>query len=169
MTDIDATACDGGPCPVLRLECTYTKEGPGSQYCTRTGQRGIGRRGNRLQCTKGGAGTPTNGHERSLGTPHAVCGTAGVNESRIAWYDGYQDDYWSFRGQRNKEGVYTEFDLMRDHVQGEDILTRAELEVGDRKKELEQFEHENGDSVTKELHSFLDRLVGDDAWAKRRR
>jgi hypothetical protein len=86
----------------LRVECDHENIASSiyrQELCYRRTQRTNDK--NHLHCDKVAGGVAVAGHTRRVGAPHVICGTAGLNESRIHWGDGYHDDYEAFSAARN--------------------------------------------------------------------
>ncbi|KAJ1625819.1 hypothetical protein T492DRAFT_1036884 [Pavlovales sp. CCMP2436] len=110
------------------------------EICMRVGQSH--NRANNLVCTSSVLGTGVAGHTRKIGAPNSVCGTAGINETRIEWFDGFQDDFSAYAlVQRLTDGVYLSFKKFRGEVAGHDLLTSGELMIDKRKAHMNRFEH----------------------------
>jgi hypothetical protein len=128
----------------LTIECDR-EPSPGSnsvfrpEMCMRVGQSQNSE--NKLECMESVLGTVVAGHVRKVGAPNALCGTAGINETRIEWFDGYQDDFSSYAlVQRLADGAYLSFTKFRGHLLGMDLLTPGELMIDDRKDHLDDWE-----------------------------
>jgi len=68
-------------------------------------------------------------HERHVGAPHMVCGTAGINESRIEWFDGFQDDFDAYVSKRSHiTGKLLGYHQWKGELAGENLLTHDEYE-----------------------------------------
>ncbi|KAJ1618040.1 hypothetical protein T492DRAFT_917164 [Pavlovales sp. CCMP2436] len=132
----------------LRIECAREQVNPLSpnaiyqdrpELCMRTGQRSF--RENRLACTSSKLGTAVAGHQRSIGAAHAICGTAGINETRIKWYDGFQDDFSAYVTiSRLADGRFMTFQKVHGHINGTDLLTPEEFNIDKRKAHLDNSE-----------------------------
>jgi len=130
----------------LRIECAREQVNPLSpnaiyqdrpELCMRTGQRSF--RENRLACTSSKLGTAVAGHQRSIGAAHAICGTAGINETRIKWYDGFQDDFSAYVTiSRLADGRFMTFQKVHGHINGTDLLTPEEFNIDKRKAHLDK-------------------------------
>jgi len=124
--------------PTLRTGALYADCGSGgyrAELCVRVGQRS--RTSNNLRCAPSdatGVGVP--GHARRPGAAHVVCGTAGINESRIEWYDGFQDDFAAYTTTRTADGRVVSAQLVKDGMFGQDLLTQPELDIDERKRDL---------------------------------
>jgi hypothetical protein len=96
---------------------------------------------NNLVCESSFTGVTVKGHTRSLGAPHAVCGTAGINESRIVWPDGWQDDFETYAVTRDELGVVREAQRVSEsaHSHGQDLLTTTELAQRSRFAKIQNF------------------------------
>ena len=109
--------------------------GPRSELCMRSGQGG--RSYNNLNCwTSERTGVQVPMHTRKPGAAHTLCGTAGINESRIEWYDGFQDDFFAYSTSRTADGRLHSAHLFKGALAGKDLLSPSELEVGERKVTL---------------------------------
>jgi len=118
------------------------KFGPRSELCLRQGQSGWAY--NNLACWPSDrTGIDVGLHTRKPGAAHTLCGTAGVNESRVMWYDGFQDDFFSFSTMRTAGGRLVSAQLITDELPGRDLLTPGELEMGDRKEGLRMWQSSN--------------------------
>lgn len=101
MSALDAGCPEGGCAGALRLEC---EGGDMPALCSRVDQSSTER--NALVCMGGlNSGHAVAGHTRRVGATHAVCGTAGINESRIEWYDGFADDFDAYDVERGADGA----------------------------------------------------------------
>lgn len=115
-----------------------------SELCTRVSQGGPTY--NNLQCmTAESTGIAVEGHVRRPGSAHSVCGTAGINESRIVWADGFQDDYFAYTVSRTANGQLAYTELYKGMLAGRDLMSTAELEVAGRRRGLDNFVASFGD------------------------
>jgi len=107
------------------------KFGPRSELCQRVGQGGYSY--NNLACwpsVQTGVVVPL--HTRKPGASHTLCGTAGINESRVQWYDGFQDDFFAYSASRRADGRLVKADVFKGELFGTDLLSPSELEVRGR-------------------------------------
>jgi len=79
---------------------------------------------NRLICEggNGGQGISVRGHTRRVGGASAVCGTAGIDERRISWYDGYRDDFAAYLPVRDRMGRVTDFSYYFAQLPGIELV-----------------------------------------------
>eukprot|EP00306_Pavlova_sp_CCMP459_P007940 CAMPEP_0185163128 /NCGR_PEP_ID=MMETSP1139-20130426/7569_1 /TAXON_ID=298111 /ORGANISM="Pavlova sp., Strain CCMP459" /LENGTH=395 /DNA_ID=CAMNT_0027728475 /DNA_START=96 /DNA_END=1283 /DNA_ORIENTATION=- len=68
-------------------------------------------------------GIEVSGHLRRIGEPHAVCGTAGVDERKIAWFDGFQDDADGYVALRDSQGQVVGYEAVElsENINGIDL------------------------------------------------
>lgn len=96
----DISQCSVSPAsgPALVLSCEGGSE---PQLCTRATQ--LSSAHNHLRCTRAieGRGMAVEGHVRSVGAAHVVCGSAGIDESKITWFDGWDDDFSAYSPVRD--------------------------------------------------------------------
>lgn len=119
------------------VQCGQDDEGNRPENCLRLG--GSNRAANALMCERVAGGVEVQGHVRRPGAAHTVCGTAGVNESRIAWHDGFQDDFFAYVARRSPTGQLLLAERWFGPLAGADLLTTAELEMGDRRAVLHDY------------------------------
>mmetsp|Transcript_9152 Transcript_9152/g.30980 ORF Transcript_9152/g.30980 Transcript_9152/m.30980 type:complete len:126 (+) Transcript_9152:103-480(+) len=87
----------------------------------------VSNRHNHLSCTKlESKGHVMPNHQRTVGGPHLVCGTAGIDETKVEWYDGFQDDYETYQPIRNPAGYVVGANKSLAPSQGADLITRDE-------------------------------------------
>jgi hypothetical protein len=153
----------------LRIECTREHVDPLSpiaifqdrpELCMRAGQHS--NKENRLACTFSKLGTVVAGHARSIGAAHIICGTAGINETRINWYDGFQDDFTAYmtRSRLDADGRFMTFSKFRGKLNGTDLLTLEELDIDARKARLDasvesQMEGHGEPGLIQRLHALF--------------
>jgi len=164
VRDVDKSTCGGSPCRALRLECAFEPDAlDRSQFCVRVDQRLVARSGNRLQCAPSSSGMQVPGHTRRLGAAHAICGTAGINETRIRWSDGFHDDFTAYTATRLADGRFRSFEAYRGALRGAELLTPAELLVGSRRAQLHKFESrsEAASAVRAAMQARIDDVLTD--------
>jgi hypothetical protein len=141
----ELTSCEGDGCKPLRVECgalTNKLEGVGGgpQLCSRNAQRSAGVAKNQLDCGIGyPSGARVDAHTRVIGAATAVCGTAGVNETRIRWADGYNDDFQAYVVTRDAHGTPEFARVYKERLPGRDLLTQAELNALKKRNVIDSF------------------------------
>lgn len=116
---------------------------------------------NHLKCRNGDDdGYELDDHERHVGAAHMVCGTRGLNESRVEWFDGFQDDFTTYEAQRDhKTGLLKGYRKWHGKVKGEDLLTHDEYkkqkEVRKQLKEQAQQAHD----YAQEQHDLIEQAM----------
>mmetsp|Transcript_9103 Transcript_9103/g.26426 ORF Transcript_9103/g.26426 Transcript_9103/m.26426 type:complete len:415 (-) Transcript_9103:547-1791(-) len=76
-------------------------------------------------------------HKRKVGGITAVCGTAGIDETKTNWFDGIQDDYEAYKPVRDANGRVTGI-VPAEYLHGVDMLSRAEYtHASERRREAE--------------------------------
>jgi hypothetical protein len=135
VQDVEPTA------GALRVECDHENIASSTyrqELCYRRTQRNNDK--NHLHCDKVAGGVAVPGHTRRVGAPHVICGTAGLNESRIHWADGYHDDFEAYSADRNPtDGSFILSALNKGLQHGKDLLTAAELHIASRMGDVQEF------------------------------
>jgi len=168
-------APEGTPALVLRCE-----GGASPQRCVRTTQVAAGH--NHLRCSAVAPerapgipppGIPVPGHTRRVGAATMVCGTAGVNETRIRWYDGWDDDFYAYAPRRSNTTRRMVGVARLPRSSGlKDLLTKPEL---DAKREADRLARAAGASLYLEgakhptLASHFQDLLGEAGYSDWRR
>mmetsp|Transcript_16272 Transcript_16272/g.42160 ORF Transcript_16272/g.42160 Transcript_16272/m.42160 type:complete len:304 (+) Transcript_16272:3-914(+) len=174
--------CVDGSCEhgALTIKCGGSNT---PQMCARMTMNTV--RHNHLKCHGGDEdGYELEDHERHVGAAHLVCGTAGINESRIEWFDGFQDDFTTFNIRRNPDGKLVGYEKWTGQVSGNDLLTADEYEhlqevqdvlegrakealnfLVERHKEILQIMAEKN-KTAEEVHRLQLRVVIDTVWSQ---
>jgi hypothetical protein len=153
----------------LRIECTREPVDPLSpiaifqdrpELCMRAGQHS--NKENRLACAFSKLGTAVAGHARSIGAAHIICGTAGINETRINWHDGFQDDFTAYmtRSRLDADGRFMTFSKFHGKLNGTDLLTLEELNLFERTARLDALEGQREGQGEPGLNQRLHALFG---------
>lgn len=103
---------------------TLSCSGKSPQVCARATM--VSNRHNHLKCSKSDIGATVEDHVRNVGAPTTICGTAGIDETRIEWFDGYQDDYDAYSPVKDDTGRVTGAVPAEKASEGIDLITHDE-------------------------------------------
>jgi hypothetical protein len=76
------------------------------------------------------------GHERALGAPHVLCGTAGVDETSVRWYDGFRDDFEAYTVVRRADGSMLDFRKYAGLVPGQALPSDKERAIREQRNAI---------------------------------